>query len=79
MHLPRKLHSQRFVPACHHYEKVGHIRPHCFNLKPYMHINEISYSRKESEGLVITMREVLSRLDKFDQSHNSRPKISLVG
>ena len=33
---------------------------------------------KESEGLVIMMREVLSRLDKFKQNHKSRPKISQV-
>jgi hypothetical protein len=57
---------------------VGHIRPHCVNLKPYVHINENSYSRKDSEGLVIMMREVLSRLDKFEQSYKSRPKISQV-
>jgi hypothetical protein len=46
MHPPRKLHSQRFVPTCHHCGKVGHIRPNYFNLKPHVHINENSYSRK---------------------------------
>ena len=78
MHLPRKLHSKRFVPTCYHCGNVGHIRPHCFNLKPHMHINEHLYSRKESEGLVLMMIEVLSRLDKFEQSHKSRLKISQV-
>jgi hypothetical protein len=39
MHLPRKLHSQRFVPTCHHYGKVDHIRSHCFNLKPHVQKN----------------------------------------
>jgi hypothetical protein len=43
-----------------------------------VHINENSYSRKESEGLVLMMREVLSRLDKFEQNHKSRPNISQV-
>ena len=33
VHPPRKLPSQRFVPTCHHYGKVGHIQPHFFNLK----------------------------------------------
>jgi hypothetical protein len=78
VHPHRKLHSQRFVPTCHHCGKVGHIRPHCFNLKPHVHINENSYSRKESEGLVLMMREVLSRLAKFEQNHKSRPNISQV-
>jgi hypothetical protein len=41
-------------------------------------LNENSYSRKESEGLVLMMRKVLSRLVKFEQSHKSRPKISQV-
>jgi hypothetical protein len=36
VHPPRKLPSQRFVPTCYHCGKVGHIRPHCFNLKPHM-------------------------------------------
>jgi hypothetical protein len=36
VHPPRKLPSQRFVPTCHHCGKVGHIRPHCFNLKPHV-------------------------------------------
>jgi hypothetical protein len=40
--------------------------------------NEYSYSKKESEGLVIFMREVLSRLDNFEQSHKFIPKISQV-
>jgi hypothetical protein len=78
VHPPRKLSSQRFVPICHHCGNVGYIQPHCFNLKPHVHINENSYSMKESEGLVLMMREVLSRLDKFEQSHKSRPKISQV-
>ena len=78
MHPPRKLSYQRFVPICHYCGKGCNIRPHCFYLKPHMHINKNSYSRKESEGLVIMMREVLSRLDKFEQSRKSRPKISQV-
>jgi hypothetical protein len=40
VHPPRKLPSQRFVPTCHYCGKVSHIRPHCFNLKPHVHINE---------------------------------------
>ena len=52
VHHPRKLSSRRFVPRCHHCGKVGHIQPHCFNLKSHVHINENSYSRKESEGAV---------------------------
>jgi hypothetical protein len=69
MHPSRKLPSERFVPTCHHYGKVAHIRPNVFNLKPRVHKNENSYYRKESEDLVMMMREVLSRLDKFEQSH----------
>ena len=72
---PLKLYSQWFVPTCYHCGKVGHIRPHCFNLKLLVHINENSYFRKENEGLVIIMREVLSMLNKFEQSNKSRPKI----
>jgi hypothetical protein len=79
VHLPRKLHSQKFVPTCHHCGKVGYIRSHYFNLKPHVHINENSYSRKESEGVVQMMREVLTRLDMFEQSHKLRPKISQCG
>jgi hypothetical protein len=36
VHPPRKLPSQRLVHTCHHCGKVGHIRPHCFNLKPHV-------------------------------------------
>ena len=36
VHPPRKLHSQRFVPTCHHCGKVGRIRSYCFNLKPHV-------------------------------------------
>jgi hypothetical protein len=78
MHPPRKLPSKRFVPICHHCGKVGHIRPKCFDLKSHKHKSENSYSRKENEGLVIMMREVLSRIDKFEQKHKSRPKIYQV-
>jgi hypothetical protein len=42
VHPPRKLPSQRFVPTCHHCGKVGHIRPHCFNLKPHVQKNKNS-------------------------------------
>jgi hypothetical protein len=75
MHPLRKLHSKRFVPACHHCEKVGHIRPKCFDLKSHKHKSENSYSKKESEGLVIMMRKVLSRLYEFEKVHKPRPKI----
>jgi regulator of replication initiation timing len=77
-HPPRKLHSQRFVPTCHHCGKVGHIRPHCFNLKPHMQKNKNSVSRKDCEGLVTMMKGVLSRLDKFEKVHKPRPKITQV-
>jgi hypothetical protein len=40
VHPPRKLPSQRFVPRCHHCGKMGHIRPHYFNLKPHVQINK---------------------------------------
>jgi hypothetical protein len=43
-----------------------------------VHINENSYSRKESEGLVIMLREVLSRLDQFEKVHKPRHKITQV-
>jgi hypothetical protein len=75
---PRKLPSQRFVPTCHHCGKVGHIRPHCFNLKPHAQKNKNSVSRKECEGLVTMMKGVLSRLDQFEKVHKPRPKITQV-
>jgi hypothetical protein len=56
VHPPRKLHSQRFVPTCHHCGKVGHIRPYCFNLKPHVQKNKNSVSRKDCEGLVMMMK-----------------------
>jgi hypothetical protein len=77
-HPPRKLPSQRFVPTCHHCGKVGHIRPHCFNLKPHMQKNKNSVSRKDCEGLVMMMKGVLSRLDQFEKVHKPRPKITQV-
>ena len=76
VHPSRKLHSQSFVPTCHQCGKVGHIRPHCFNLKPHVQKNKNSVSRKDCEGLVTMMKGVLSRLDMFGQSHKSGPKIS---
>jgi hypothetical protein len=76
VHPPRKLPSKRFVPTCHHCGKVGHIRPKCFDLKSHEHKSENSYSRKESKGLVIMIRKVLSKLDKFEQSHKPRSKIT---
>jgi hypothetical protein len=69
VHPPRKLHSQRFVPTCHDCGKVGHIRPHCFNLKPHVQKNKNSISRKDCEGLVMMMKGVLSK---------PRPKITQV-
>jgi hypothetical protein len=56
VHPPRKLPYQRFVPTCHHCGKVGHIRPHCFNLKPHVQKNKNYVSRKDCEGLVIMMK-----------------------
>jgi hypothetical protein len=56
VHPPRKLPSQRFVPTCHHYGKVGHIQPHCFNLKPHVQKNKNFVSRKDCEGLVMMMK-----------------------
>jgi hypothetical protein len=78
VHPPRKLPSQRFVPTCHHCGKVGHIRPHCFNLKPHVQKNKNSVSRKDCEGLVTMMKGVLSRLDQFEKVHKPRPKITQV-
>jgi hypothetical protein len=78
VHPPRKLPSQRFVPTCHHCGKVGHIRPHCFNLKPHVQKNKNSVSRKDCEGLVMMMKGVLSRLDQFEKVHKPRPKITQV-
>jgi hypothetical protein len=49
-HPSRKLHSQRFIPTCHHCGKVGHIRPHCFNLKPHVQKNKILYLGKIVRG-----------------------------
>jgi hypothetical protein len=76
MHPPRKLPSQRFVPTCHHCGKVGRIRPSYFNLKPYVHKNKNSFSRKDCEGLVMIMEGVPSRLDEFEKGHKPRPKIT---
>ena len=78
VHPPRKLPSQRFVPTCHHYGKVGHIRPYCFNLKPHVQKNKNSVSRKDCDCLVMMMKGVLSRLDEFEKVHKPRPKITLV-
>ena len=76
VHPPRKLNSQRFVHTCHHCGKVGHIRLHCFNLKPYVHKNKNSVSRKDCKGLVTMMKGMLSRLDQFEKVHKPRPKIT---
>ena len=78
MHPPRKLSSQRFVPTCHHCGKVGHIRPHCFNLKSQLQKNKNSISRKDCEGLVMMMKGVLFRLNQFEKVHKPRPKITQV-
>jgi hypothetical protein len=56
VHPPRKLPYQRVVSTCHHCGKVGHIRPHCFNLKPHVQKNKNYVSRKDCEGLVIMMK-----------------------
>jgi hypothetical protein len=76
VHPPRKLPSQRFVPTCHHCGKVGHIRPHCFNLKHHVQKNKNYVSRKDCEGLVTMIKGVLSRLDQFEKVHKPRPKIT---
>jgi hypothetical protein len=78
VHPPRKLPFQRFVPTCHHCGKVGHIRPHCFNLKPHVQKNKNFVSRKDCEGLVTMMKGVLSRLDQFEKVYKPRPKITQV-
>jgi hypothetical protein len=78
VHPPRKLPSQRFVPTCHHCGKVGHIRHHCFNLKPHVQKNKNSVSRKDCEGLAMMTKGVLSRSDQFEKHHKPRPKITQV-
>jgi hypothetical protein len=78
VHPPKKLPSQRFVLTCHHCGKVGHIQPHCFNLKPHMQKNKNFVSRKDCEGLVTMMKGVLSRLDQFEKVHKPIPKITKV-
>jgi hypothetical protein len=78
VHPHRKLHSQKFVPTCHHCGKVGHIRPHCFNLKPHVQKNKNYVSRKDCEGLVMVMKGVISRLDQFEKVHKPRSKITQV-
>jgi hypothetical protein len=78
VHPPRKLPSQRFVPTCHHCGKVGHIRPHCFNLKTHVQKNKNSVPRIDCESLVTMMKGVLSRLDQFEKVHKPRPKFTQV-
>lgn len=74
MHPPRHVHSQRFVPTCHHCGKIGHIRPMCFQLKPQVHKNKNSYSRKDCDGIFLMMKQMLPRLDEIEKNQNSRPK-----
>jgi hypothetical protein len=70
-HAPRQKRqpSQRFVPTCHHYGKIGHDQSSCFKLKPREPKNNHIY-----EGLFNTMRDVLTRLDRLDNSHNTAPR-----
>ena len=78
VHPPRNLSPQRFIPTCHYCNKIGHIRPNCFKLKPCKHKKKISYSKKEPLGLCTVMIEGLSRLDKIENIHISTPPFKKV-
>ena len=77
-HLPRNLLPKRFIPTCHHCEKVGHIWPNCFKLKLHVHKNKNSHSRKEPLGLCRMMMGGLTRLDKFENIHVFTPSFRKV-
>jgi hypothetical protein len=74
----RRQHSRRFVSTCHQHGKIGHTRPNYFKLKPRQHKYDSSYSRKSYEGLCNIMRDVLTRLDKLDKSHNTAPSVKMA-
>ena len=45
---PRELSGSKFVPTCHHYGVIGHIRPQCPKLKR----EQTHVTRSLSKGLV---------------------------
>jgi hypothetical protein len=62
----------------HHCSKVGHTRPHFYNLKPREHKSGSSYSRNSHEELFNMMRVVLTTLDELSKSHKSAPSVKKV-
>jgi len=70
--------SQRSVPTCHHCGKIGHTQSSCFKLKPREHKNDNSYYKKSYERLCNMMTNVLTGLDKLDNSHNIAPSVKMA-
>jgi predicted amidophosphoribosyltransferase len=73
--LQRRQPSQRSIPTCHHCGKIGNTQSSCFKLRPHEHKYDSYYSMKSYEGICNMMRDVLTRLDKLDLSHNTAPSI----
>ena len=65
VHPPRNLPPKRFIPTCHHCEKVGNIQPKGFKLNPHVHKTKNYFSRKEPLGLCTMMMGGLFRINKF--------------
>jgi hypothetical protein len=77
-HMPRNQPSQRFIPTCHHYGKIGHIRPNCFQLNNHESKRDYFHSRDSHDELFNMLRGVITQLNDLDKSCTFVPKMKKV-
>jgi hypothetical protein len=77
-HMPRNQLSQRFIPTCHHCDKIGHIRPKCFQLNNHESKRDYCRSRNSHDELFNMVRSVITQLNDLAKSHFSVPKMKKV-
>jgi hypothetical protein len=77
-HMPINQLSQRFIPTCHQCDKIGHIRPKCFQLNNHESKRDYCRSRNSHDELFTMVRSVITQLNDLAKSHSSVPKIKKV-
>lgn len=65
VNLPR-----RPIPKCYHCGKMGHIRPHCHQLRSSQPKRGSPPPRTELDKLVLMIKDVVSKLDKLEVSQD---------
>jgi hypothetical protein len=77
-HMSSNKPSQRFIPTCHHYGKIGHIRPKCFQLNNHESRRDYFCSRDSHDELYNMLKGVITQLNDLSKSRTCVPKMKKV-